>query len=101
MLAELCETVTGGSDLGAGWRSAIRTGWRLAPVLLLLGLVSCKNNWYADGFHTRADKETFSVLFEKTPQVENVDSDDVDIALPGSVDLGRFRSGNGGGDYLG
>lgn len=101
MLAELRETVTSSSDLWNGRRSAIRTGWRLAPVILLLGLVSCKNNWYADGFHTRADKETFSVLFEKTSQVANVDSDDVDIALPGSVDLRRFRSGNGGGDYLG
>ena len=101
MLADLRETVTSSSDLGDGRRSAIRTGSRLAAVMLLLGLVSCKNNWYADGFHTRADKETFSVLFEKTSQVANVDSDDFDIALPGSVDLGRFRSGNGGGRLLG
>tara|TARA_R110000850_G_scaffold22504_13_gene66657 strand:+ start:302 stop:1930 length:1629 start_codon:yes stop_codon:yes gene_type:complete len=62
--------------------------------LVLTALGSCS----PDNYHTRADKETFAILFQKTSQVKNVDMDDVDISLPGDVDLSRFpKSGDGAG----
>tara|TARA_B100000927_G_scaffold118241_2_gene95591 strand:- start:3443 stop:5134 length:1692 start_codon:yes stop_codon:yes gene_type:complete len=83
------------------WCIAIRMGWNLLFASCLLIFVSCKGNWYADGYHARADKEAFSILFEKTPQVRNVGANNVDLSLPADMELGRFPLGAGGGDFLG
>ena len=77
------------------WSSAL-----LSFVVLCFG-TSCKNMSYFDGFHTRADSETFSILYEKAPGVANVDGDDVDIALPSPLDLSKYPTSGGGAHYLG
>ncbi len=68
----------------------------LGAVILVFSS-SCSPQMY----QTRADKETFSILFQKTPEVENVDFEDVDIGLPGEVDMSRFPNGGSGSEYLG
>ena len=83
------------------WCIAIRKGCKLFFASCLLIFVSCKSNWYADGYHARADKEAFSILFEKTSQVRNVETNNVDLSLPGPIELGRFPIGTSGGDFLG
>ncbi|MEM9283603.1 MAG: TolC family protein [Verrucomicrobiota bacterium] len=52
-------------------------------------------------YHTRADRETYSVLYEKTAAVENVDHENVDIALPGEIDISGLRSSGVRAEYLG
>lgn len=101
MFTEVFDARSGTTKSGSPWRIVIRMGGRLLPGLCLITFVSCNSNWYADGYHTRADKETFSVLFEKTPQVRNLEANDVDLSLPESMELGQFPLGTGGGDFLG
>lgn len=73
--------------------------WRSLPVPVVICLVfsSCTPEEY----HTRADTETYSALYQKTPAVENVSPQDVDITLPDPLDLsGLAKSGRGEG-FLG
>lgn len=54
-----------------------------------------------DIYHTRADKEAYGTIFQKTSAVENVDPVDVDITLPGPVNLSSLRKSGGGASFLG
>ncbi|MEM9016615.1 MAG: hypothetical protein AAGC68_06350, partial [Verrucomicrobiota bacterium] len=54
-----------------------------------------------DVYFTRADRESYGTLFQKTPQVENVSEEDVDISLPAPLDLSNLRRGGGGESFLG
>lgn len=69
----------------------------ISLLLVLLLSPACTPNVY----HTRADRETYATIFEKTDRVENVDNDDVDITLPGPVDLTSLRRGGPGAEFLG
>ena len=60
-------------------------------------LVSCSPQMY----HTRADKEAYSILYSKTPEVENVDPSSVDVDDLKEVDLTKYKSSGGGSSYLG
>lgn len=72
--------------------------WLLSLVALcVVFLTSCSPQMY----HTRADRETYSILFQKTPTVENVSEDDVDISAPDPLDLSKFRKSGGGDSFLG
>ena len=72
----------------------------MAPVwcsLLVAGglssvFVSCSPQMY----HTRADKEAYSILYSKTPEVENVDPSSVDVDDLKEVDLTKYKSSGGG-----
>lgn len=52
-------------------------------------------------YHTRADRETYSILFSRTPRVANVSDEDVDITLPGPVSLANLKKSGGGAGFLG
>lgn len=90
-------TVTSGSVRSfAEWKGRLRL---FLPGILLSGVsfVSCT----PDVYHTRADTEAYTALYQKTPSVENVSPPDVDIALPDPLDLsGLSQSGRGEG-FLG
>lgn len=62
---------------------------------LLLG--GCSTQFY----HTSADREAFTLLFRKTPEVENVEDQSVDIETPDRASLASFRSKKGGSEFLG
>jgi len=71
-------------------------------LLLILGLpstalVSCSPEMY----HTRADREAYSILYAKAPEVENVEAESVDIDNLKEVDLSKYKSSGGGSSYLG
>jgi len=68
-----------------------------AASVALLGATGCTPEIY----HTRADRETFSVLYEKTPEVENVESESVDITPPEPIDLSIFETKSTGAEFLG
>ncbi|MEM7603502.1 MAG: TolC family protein, partial [Verrucomicrobiota bacterium] len=52
-------------------------------------------------YHTRADREAYSTIFQKTPEVENVGNADVDITLPEPVDLSSLPRSNHSAEFLG
>ena len=52
-------------------------------------------------YHTRADREAYSAIFQKTPQVENVDAENVDIAVPGPIDLSNLSGNGASSEFLG
>ncbi len=64
-------------------------------------LVLCFSGCTPDTYHTRADLEAYSTLYEKTPDVDNVDGDSVDIALPEPMNLERLQSAGRGEEFLG
>ncbi len=72
-------------------------GYGLALVLAISGAVSCTPEVY----HTRADRESFSILYDKTPEVDNVEQESVDITPPEPIDLGKFRKKSTGVEFLG
>ncbi|MEC5126501.1 TolC family protein [Verrucomicrobiales bacterium BCK34] len=73
--------------------------WRLLSVAGALGfsLISCSPEMY----HTRADKEAYSILYSKTPEVENVEPSSVDVDDLKEVDLSKYKIGGGGSSFLG
>lgn len=81
-----------------GWRKARH--WPL-PLLLSLGysvsLSSCSPNFY----QTRADQETYTALFQKMPEVENVEPVDVDLAPAAPLDLSGLQNRASSADFLG
>ncbi len=81
-----------------GWRKARH--WPL-PLLLSLGysvsLSSCSPNFY----QTRADQETYTALFQKMPEVENVEPVDVDLAPSAPLDLSGLQNRASSADFLG
>ncbi|MDF1823000.1 MAG: TolC family protein [Verrucomicrobiales bacterium] len=54
-----------------------------------------------DIYHTRADREAYGTIFQKTPAVENVDEGDVDISSPEPMNLSSLRKAGGGASFLG
>ncbi len=73
--------------------------WRLFLVAGCLSsvLISCSPEMY----HTRADKEAYSILYSKTPEVENVEPSSVDVDDLKDVDLSKYKVGGAGSSYLG
>lgn len=69
----------------------------LVGACLSSALVSCSPEMY----HTRADREAYSILYSKTPEVENVEPGSVDIDNLKEVDLSKYKSSGGGSSYLG
>lgn len=63
----------------------------------MLVLSSCSPQLY----RTRADREAYTVLFEKTPDVENVGPDDVVLSETPPVDLSKLKSKGKGAEFLG
>ena len=80
----------------SGW---MRRFWHIFPVVAAccIFLAGCTPEVY----HTRADTETYSALYQKTPGVENVEPADVDIALPDPLDLSGLPKSGGGESFLG
>ncbi|MEM6278188.1 MAG: TolC family protein [Verrucomicrobiota bacterium] len=68
---------------------------------MLVLLSGCTPDSYSDYFHTRADTEAYTAIFQKTPDVENVDNENVDIALPNPIDLGDLPRSNESAEFLG
>lgn len=76
----------------------VRRRWQLSLLLVcLFSAGACSPQMY----RTRADRETYSILYQKTPEVENVSNEDVDINVPEPPDLTKFRETGGGASYLG
>ncbi|MEM6916906.1 MAG: TolC family protein [Verrucomicrobiota bacterium] len=75
-------------------------GWAKRSLLAAAGLAlfpGCTPEIY----HTRADREAYSAIFQKTPQVENVDAENVDIAVPGPIDLSNLSGNGASSEFLG
>jgi len=68
-----------------------------AGFCLLFFLTGCT----PDIYQNRADLETYSALYEKTPDVDNVDGDDVDIELPAPMNLSDLPREGRGSEFLG
>jgi len=67
-------------------------------LLTVLGFLSaCSPQFY----HTSADREAFTNLFNKTPEVENVEDESVDITPPEKLDLSSHKSKGSGSAFLG
>ncbi len=67
-------------------------------LLTVLGFLSaCSPQFY----HTSADREAFTNLFNKTPEVENVEDESVDITPPEKLDLSSHKSKGCGSAFLG
>jgi len=75
----------------------LRWRWSLPAVGSLMILSSCT----PDIYHTRADTEAYSTIFQKTPAVENVSDEDVEITLPDPVDLSSLPRNNDDVGFLG
>lgn len=69
----------------------------LLPLACSLFLSSCSPNFY----QTRADQETYTALFEKMPEVENVGPEDVDLIPPATLDLSSLQNRSAAVDFLG
>ena len=69
----------------------------LASGALSLFFASCSPEMY----HTRADKEAYSILYSKTPEVDNVETTSVNVDDLKKVDLSKYKSGGGGSEFLG
>lgn len=66
-----------------------------------IGMVALLSGCTPDIYFNRADLEAYSTLYEKTPEVANVDGDTVDIELPEPMNLsGLVREGRGA-EFLG
>jgi outer membrane protein TolC len=52
-------------------------------------------------FQFRADRETYTALFEKTGAVENVEPESLELLPPSQLELGHLRSYGKAADYLG
>lgn len=93
------DKMAGALSLGKGrWRGQ---DWRM-PVLLFVLVTLLFPSCSPQTYHARADREVYSVLSEKTPEVENVEPDDVYLSEPPVVDLSNLKSANvKDGDFLG
>lgn len=80
----------------SGWMPRL---WHIFPSLAACSFLSL--GCTPEVYHTRADAETYSALYQKTPGVENVEPADVDIALPDSLDLSGLPKTGGGESFLG
>lgn len=70
----------------------------LAGFLLVAAtLVSCSPQRY----QSRADREAYTVLFEKSTEVENVEPDQLPLVTPAAPDLSRLRMKGQGDHFLG
>ncbi|MEX2578136.1 MAG: TolC family protein [Verrucomicrobiales bacterium] len=83
--------------VGAGGQNWRRPARSLAALCVSVVLISCTPDLY----HTRADGEAYSVLFQKTPAVENVDPVNVDIDENEPVDLSKYGENSSGAAFLG
>lgn len=72
-----------------------------AASLLAVGLVFTLPGCTPDVYHTRADTEAYATLYQKTPQVENVGENDVDISVPEALDLTPLPVSNEAAGFLG
>jgi outer membrane protein TolC len=72
------------------------------PVLLFVSAALIFPSCSPQTYHARADREVYSVLSEKTPEVDNVEPDDVYLSEPPVVDLTNLKSANvKDSDFLG
>jgi hypothetical protein len=69
----------------------------VAFALALVSLGACSPQHY----HTRADRETYSILFEKSNEVENVEPDELPLAPSSSPDLSKLLPKPRGDEFLG
>jgi len=70
----------------------------IAPLAVgLFALASCSPQMH----HNRADRESYSILANKTPAVENVDDDDVELSRPEAVDLSDLSVSGSAAEFLG
>lgn len=67
----------------------------LLPALVLA--VSCSPGAY----RSRADRETYTALFEKTPEVENVEAPDIELVPPRLPDLAPLVKNSRDASFLG
>lgn len=76
-----------------------RLSRHLAPPALLglLLAASCSPGAYRN----RADRETYTALFEKTPQVENVEAGDVELVAPKLPDFSKLVRNGRDASFLG
>lgn len=71
--------------------------WLLPAGLSVALLSACT----PDVYFNRAERETYSTLYQKTPEVENVGNADVDIDAPEPVNLSGLSKSGSGADFLG
>ncbi|MDF2375288.1 MAG: TolC family protein [Verrucomicrobiales bacterium] len=69
--------------------------------LIVVSIVVFLSGCSPDIYQTRADTEAYATIFRKTPDVENVENVDVDLATPAPVDLSNLSLSSDGADYLG
>lgn len=69
----------------------------LPALLAAFGAVSCSPGAYRN----RADRETYTALFEKTPEVENVEPGDVELIAPKLPDLSSLIKNSRDTSFLG
>jgi outer membrane protein TolC len=93
------EMRTADSESSTSFSGWIRRLWHIFPSLAACSFLSV--GCTPEVYHTRADTETYSALYQKTPGVENVEPADVDIALPDSLDLSGLPKTGGGESFLG
>lgn len=78
-----------------------RGGRRLLCQSLLLTAVGFLVSCTPEIYQTRADRETYGALFSKTPKVENVGPENVDLEDTKPVDLSKYRSKSSAEEFLG
>jgi len=93
------EMRTADSESSSSFSGWMRRLWHIFPSLAACSFLSL--GCTPEVYHTRADAETYSALYQKTPGVENVEPADVDIALPDSLDLSSLPKTGGGESFLG
>ncbi len=74
--------------------------WLLPKLIIIfgvLGLSSCSPEFYRN----RADREAYTAMFEKTPDVENVEPDDLVLVETIPVDLSTLKTNGKGAVFLG
>jgi outer membrane protein TolC len=84
-------------SLRAGGRGERIGSWGNLLIALALALSSCSPEMY----HNRADRETYTALFDKTPDVDNVELDDVVLTETPVMDLSKLKNSEVGAEFLG
>lgn len=87
-------------DRSPWWRTGGRSFPRKPAVAFALALVSL-GSCSPQHYHTRADRETYSILFEKSNEVENVEPDELPLAPSSSPDLSKLLPKPRGDEFLG
>lgn len=68
---------------------------------LLLGFACVVSSCSPQMYRNRADREAYAALFERTPEVENVRPEDVELVAHDPPDLSKLLPGAQPGDFLG